>query len=318
MLAEVEQTAAGPRGHTVQFYGGDDELLHSAGGYLSEALDTGSAVIVVAPAAQRMAFGTRLAARDSRFAATRPRGGLLALDAAQTMSRFLIDDRPDPAAFERVIGHLVRQAGATGRPVRGYDGMVALLWAAGHVSAAIELEALWNDLGRSLPFSLFCAYPAQLVAGPGYAEALDEVCGLHSTVIGIPAAGLRRRFAPGPKVKAARRFAAEHGAPGAARHFVVETLRQWGDGAFADDAGMVATELATNTVVHARSGFTVGVSRSEGVVRISVRDSSPVPAPDGRSPMVACAGHGLGVVAALASRWAAEPLADGKMVWAEL
>jgi MEDS: MEthanogen/methylotroph, DcmR Sensory domain len=318
MVAEVEQAAADTWGHAVQFYGGDDELLHSAGGYLSEALDAGSAVIVVATAAQRMALGTRLAARDSSFAATRPRGGLLALDAAQIMSRFLINDRPDPVAFELVIGHLVREAGAAGRPVRVYSGMVALLWAAGHVSAAIQLEALWNDLGRSLSFSLFCGYPVQLVADASYPGALDEVHDLHSTVIGVPAAGGRHRFAPGPKVKAARRFAAEHGAPGDARHFVVETLRRWGDGALADDAGVVATELATNTVVHARSGFTVGVSRAEGVVRISVRDSGPVPAADGRSPMVPCAGHGLGVVAALASRWAAEPLADGKMVWAEL
>ena len=41
---------------------------------------------------------------------------------------------------------------------------------------------------------------------------------------------------------------------------MVDTLQQWGEAALAYDAAMVVTELATNAVLHARTGFTVTVS----------------------------------------------------------
>jgi hypothetical protein len=58
--------------------------------------------------------------------------------------------------------------------------MVALLWDAGLVAAAVELEAMWNDLGPRNPFALFCGYPAASVTGQDVAGALAEVCRLHA------------------------------------------------------------------------------------------------------------------------------------------
>jgi hypothetical protein len=43
----------------------------------------------------------------------------------------------DTDAFDEVVGGLVREASASGRPVRAYGEMVAVLWAAGDVAAAI-------------------------------------------------------------------------------------------------------------------------------------------------------------------------------------
>jgi hypothetical protein len=62
------------------------------------------------------------------------------------------------------------------------------------------------------------------------------------------------------------------------------------------------------------------------MTRIAVRDSTPVelhavtgPQATGEGvPFQVMRGHGLSVVAQLASRWAVEPLPDGKVVWAEL
>jgi anti-sigma regulatory factor (Ser/Thr protein kinase) len=317
MSVGVKQTGLDRAAHVVHFYRSDEELTGSVGLYLSEALDHGSTAIVVATAGHHAAFDRRLAARGFDIEAVRARGDLLALDAAQTIRRFLIGGQPDPGGFELVMGGLIRQAAATGRPVRVYGEMVALLWAAGHVNAAIELEAIWVGLTQHLPFSLLCAYPAPLVAGADQAGALHQVCHLHTAVIGIPPGALMRRAAAGPAVKATRSFAADTSAPEAAREFVVEMLGRWGDQDFAEDAALITAELASNAVAHARSGFTVGISRGAGVVRIAVRDCSPMP-PGGSSRLEARPGHGLGLVATTASRWAAESLADGKMVWAEL
>lgn len=163
-----------------------------------------------------------------------------------------------------------------------------------------------------------CGYSARSVSGDSHADALDEVCGLHSAVAGVRPPATGSRLAPGRMGQAVRTFELAREAPRAARHFVVDTLRLWGDGALADDAAVIAAELATNAVRHARTDFAVAVARSPDSVRISVHDGGTIPAADGGSPLAAAAGHGLGVVAAVASRWAAEPVAGGKTVWAEL
>src|SRR6185369_562599 len=63
--------------------------------------------------------------------------------------------------------------------VRAFGEMVALLWADGRREAALELEALWNELGANLSFSLLCAYP--ISAFDTYADHAPflEVCGSH-------------------------------------------------------------------------------------------------------------------------------------------
>jgi hypothetical protein len=312
MSARVAEPAADPRRHVVQFYDKEDELAASVGADFAKALRAGSAVIIIATAAHRAAFEGLMETAGADVSAARARGSLIALDAAETMRRFLIGDRPDPDGFEHVMGGLIRQAATAGPPVRVYGEMVALLWEAGHVNAAIELEGLWNELGQRLPFSLWCGYRARTVALDRYSDALAEVCSLHSALIGDPPAVPAARFAPGQESEAARSFEMTYGAPRAARHFVVETLRSWGYRALVDDAAIVATELAANAVVHARSAFSIAVTRSADTVRISVRDGSP------DAPLAPSRGHGLGLVAAVARRWASDPLADGKIVWAEM
>jgi anti-sigma regulatory factor (Ser/Thr protein kinase) len=318
MSAGIGQLAAAPGGHAVHFYGSEGELADTVCRYLREGLEAGDAVIVVATSAHRGAFESQLAAWGTDLAAARRAGAFLAIDAAETVSRFLTGERPDPGGFELVIGRLIRQTVAVGKPVRVYGEMVALLWDAGHVNAAIEVEELWNELGRRVSFALLCGYPADLVSGEDHAAALAEVCSLHSAVAGRPPAGAADFLSRDLPSQATRSFVNAYEAPRAARHFVADTLRPLADPVLADDAAIVATELATNAVVHARSGFSVTVSCSATAVRISVRDTGALPPTDADEQLAAAAGHGLGLVESLASRWAAEPVQGGKIVWAEL
>jgi hypothetical protein len=125
-------------------------------------------------------------------------------------------------------------------------------------------------------------------------------------------AGYLPEAAPG----ATRAFAFSADAPAAARHFAVDAVRRLGAADLADDAALVVTELAANAVVHARTGFTVDLAAGPDVLRISVRDASPLPPSTG---LRAAPLHGLGAVDALACRWGVEALGhSGKMVWVEL
>jgi hypothetical protein len=163
---------------------------------------------------------------------------------------------------------------------------------------------------------LFCAYPAHSVTDD-HLTAFAEVCHLHVGMIGVPPAdpGLQSAHT----FKETNTFSASSDGPRAARRFVTEMLRQRGAGEIAPDAGLLVTELATNAVVHARSGFTVAVSARGAAVRIAVRDTSPLPGADPHAPLTAAPTRGLGIVAAVAGQWGTELLGDeGKTVWAEL
>lgn len=286
------------RGHAVFFYGHDDELADSLGSCLGEALESGAGVVLAATAAHRAGCERRMAAAGTDVAPAAASGAYAALDASALMRSFLA------GRFEELIGDALRRATAAGRPAVVYSEVVALLWEAGRFSAVLELESRWNELGRSYPFSLVCGYPVQ----PAAAADLGGMCRLHASVIGPPSAG----------PQAARGFLVARGAPRAARHFVAGALRQWGGpwaaGRLAGDAAIVATELASNAVRHARSDFTVTVARRPDAIRISVRDGRPLGA-----PLAVAAGHGLDLVNTVAARWGARPLrAGGKLVWAEL
>ena len=302
MAIETERVTALARDHVVQLYERDTELVESAGAYLIDALRAGEVAITITTPEHRAAFEARMreAGIDVDHAAAA--GSYIALDAQKTLARFIVNHRPDAAAFDEVVGGLIEEAADSGRPVRAYGEMVAVLWEGGHVTAAVELEGLWNDLGRQLPFSLYCAYRVESVAGDTQSAALNEVCHLHSAVVG----------------EDTRAFTATLDAPRAARLFVVGTLARWGEHELADDAAIIVTELATNALVHGRSAFTVSVSSRRDALRVGVRDTSTVAPARREAQPLATSGRGLEMVTTLASRWGAEVMPDGKLVWADL
>jgi hypothetical protein len=302
--------------HVVQFYGRDEELAERVASYLLGALTEGGAAVIIATAAHRRELEARLRRAGVDLDAAARRDAYLVLDAAELVREFMAGDQLDGAGFRREIGALIQAAGAGGRPVRAYAEMVAMLWDAGLVNAAVQLETRWNELGREYAFSLFCGYPARAVTEGDRPDAFAEVCRLHGEFAGqLPASA-------SASAGATCTFAFSRYAPAAARHFAVGTLRRWAAGDLADDVALVVTELAANAVVHARSGFTVALAAHGDTLRISVRDASPLPSPeaDGSGPALPPAPlHGLGAVDALAARWGVEPLGDaGKTVWADL
>jgi anti-sigma regulatory factor (Ser/Thr protein kinase) len=115
-----------------------------------------------------------------------------------------------------------------------------------------------------------------------------------------------------------KEFDGDPGAPRRARRFVAQVLDDWGYQSLIDDAMVVASELATNAVMHAHSSFTLSLAAGREVVRISIRDASVLPPARRESPPLASSGRGLGLVAGIATAWGTEAVPGGKVVWAEL
>jgi len=311
-LTKPERVA--PKEHLVLFYENDTELARIAGAYLIEAIVAGSVAVVVASESHRAMLEREVASAGFDLHELRSSGSWIALDASETISRLVIDGRPDPAAFETAVGELIVGIAERGRSVCAYGEMVALLWDARQVNAAIELEELWNDLGERTPFSLFCSYASASLSDPSHAQDFEVVCSHHSAVVDRRTYGTERR----PVRRARRSFPATPESVTQARHFVTETALQWGFAQLVQDAQLVVSELGGNAVRHAHSEFTVIISESDSSIRLAVSDLSHE-VPKQQHPAIdSSSGRGLMLVGALATEWGVEQSRGGKVVWAEL
>jgi hypothetical protein len=316
-LSIEAQTAPAPRAHVVQFYADDEELVRTVCAYIDDALSDEAVAIVVATDEHVQAFEAALVARGIDVVQARARDRLVVLDAHDTLAKLVAREGLRSDAFDLAVGDVVREASKSGRGVRAYGEMVALLWDRGDVTGALELEMLWNALGIEVAFSLLCAYPASSMLDAQHVDACHRVCELHSGIVDRHA-DIGERATGRGRNEESRAFKCGPDAPYAARRFVIAALEEWGIPDLIDDAACVVSELATNAVVHAASDFVVGVSVCDATVRISVRDSSVMAPAERVSSSTATRGRGIAMIAALSTDWGVERAGAGKEVWAEL
>jgi MEDS: MEthanogen/methylotroph, DcmR Sensory domain len=173
-------TVGGPD-HVVTFYADDKELADQVYEHLCGSAEQGTAIVIATPEHRKL-ISERLAQAGIDVPGEWARGSYVALDAAKVMASFMVAGWPDAAAFWGTVSPVVKSALARQGPVRVFGEMVALQWAAGHTSAAVDLEALWNELASQYSFSLLCAYPASAVSGDDLADDVAHLHAAHSAV----------------------------------------------------------------------------------------------------------------------------------------
>ncbi len=174
------------QGHLVQFYESDAFLADEVARFVGMALGAGDAAVVIATKAHREQIERNLETRLLDRARAIGQGRYVALDAAETLAKFMVGGMPDAERFRDVIGEVVSRAkrAACNKPARvaAFGEMVALLWAEGKKSAAIRLEQLWNALVETHSFSLRCAYPMNGFSRKDDSEPFLRICAEHSSV----------------------------------------------------------------------------------------------------------------------------------------
>ncbi|MGI8835867.1 MAG: hybrid sensor histidine kinase/response regulator [Pyrinomonadaceae bacterium] len=169
--------------HFVQFYETDGFLLNSLSGFIGSAIKSNDAAIVIATETHRQGLDELLLANGLDLTGARTRGQYISLDAADTLSQFMVDGSPEPKRFKDVLGGVIASVTDGRTRVRAFGEMVALLWAQGNHAGAIRLEEMWNELQNAHSFSLFCAYPMNGFGGEKFFASHVDVCTAHSRVI---------------------------------------------------------------------------------------------------------------------------------------
>ena len=103
-----------------------------------------------------------------------------------------------------------------------------------------------------------------------------------------------------------------------ARRFVDETLRRWRCHELFDTVALLASELVTNAILHARTELELSVRLTPSAIRVDVADRNPQrPVPRDAAPEDT-SGRGLALVETLASAWGVDERPGGKSVWFEV
>jgi PAS domain S-box-containing protein len=173
--------------HVAYFYQDSDSLLEALSSFIGSALGAGNAALVIATKMRREGLRHRLTARGLDIPKATNEGRYLELDAAELLSKLIVEGMPDGGRFEEVVGGVIARTKSRAKAVRPeiavFGEMVSLLWTEGKVEAAIRLEQLWNELATKLTFSLRCAYPVTHFNGERNSQPLMRVCAEHSAIV---------------------------------------------------------------------------------------------------------------------------------------
>ncbi|MGW4055320.1 ATP-binding protein [Streptomyces sp. NPDC004779] len=129
-------------------------------------------------------------------------------------------------------------------------------------------------------------------------------------------------------LKAMHRFALrdDERAPSELRHWIRKRLTEREVELVGDDLAVVASELASNAVVHGRAPAYASLIKAEALgevcVRLEIGDSGsgfdPARISVDQAPDLPSGGRGLLIVAALSRTWGWRRVDHGHLVWAEL
>jgi PAS domain S-box-containing protein len=183
LAPQIDWSTTGDTEHFIQFYEHDEYLIHSVSAFVAAALNNGDCAVVIATSDHRDELQRSLSGGGVDTAKAEAAGRYVVLDAAATLSKFMLNGSPDPRRFQETIGPVIASLTVKGRRVHAFGEMVALLWAEGSRDSAVALEELWNDLGQRYRFALLCAYPINGVDGQQQIDAFNGVCSHHTRVI---------------------------------------------------------------------------------------------------------------------------------------
>jgi DNA-binding NarL/FixJ family response regulator len=178
--------ARAPHRHEVQFYSDDAVFLDTFARFIAAALKAGDAAIVVVTESHREALALRLKTQGSDVDAAIQQGTYIQLDVAKTLSTLMVNDMPDSARFFEVVGGLIEAASKAA--TREHSRVVAcgecapVLWAEGKTDAAIRIEQLWDEAGKTYEMDILCGYALDSFHGEEDQHVFQSICSEHSAV----------------------------------------------------------------------------------------------------------------------------------------
>ena len=171
--------AAAPHRHHVQFSRDDSTLLDGIDRFVGPALGAGQPAILFMTTPHWHALNGRLCRRGVNVDGAVDGGTLTYFDAEEIVSHVLGNGVESCVPlFRRAIESACAMA-RPGHRVPVFGEVALLLYASGHIDAAVELERAGNEMLRTWPIDIMCAYPLVPLEN---ATAFKNICAQHTAV----------------------------------------------------------------------------------------------------------------------------------------
>jgi hypothetical protein len=137
--------------------------------FIGAALKTRNAAVVVATDSHRERLLAGLQAYGLDICAAIEQGRYIAMDAADAISTFIVNDILDTTRFMESFGDLIQKASSVAKGeqpgVAIFGEGAHLLWTRGNAQAALQDERLCNELVKMCDVDILCCYSLGSVEG---------------------------------------------------------------------------------------------------------------------------------------------------------
>jgi hypothetical protein len=165
MPKEARWKHLGPCQHVVQFYESDEDLIDTLEAFLGTAL-----------------LEQRLHAAGIDLAKVRAADRYIPLDAEKLFELFMHGGRFDSEGFFEVARNALERCRGSGRSVRVFGELVAVMWAHKHYATALRLEEAWQAQCKASKLSVLCSYPFAGISEDS-ARMIPDICAAHTEAV---------------------------------------------------------------------------------------------------------------------------------------
>ena len=169
--------------HRVAFYDSDAFLVETVTASVLAALDAGSVAAAVVTREHAAAIERALAAAGLDVAAVLASGDYRAFDAEAALADVMVDGKVDAEAFDGLVAGVFEVAAERDGEVVIHGEVAPLLWRAGDVEGAMQVEALCNLLPEQTAYQLICLYPMEAFDDEDGLDPFVDLCEQHVEVL---------------------------------------------------------------------------------------------------------------------------------------
>jgi hypothetical protein len=173
--------------HIAQTYQDEAFLVKSVSVFAGAGIQKGQGVLLVATKPHLKLFAETVEKIGCDVPAARSRGQLTEVCVEDALNDIMIAGIPSADKFSRLAKAAIQKThgheGVSG--IRIFGELVNVLWMAGNMQAALSLETLWDKLGKTHPFTLFCGYKMDNFDKNAACGAFQSVCDSHSHLIPV-------------------------------------------------------------------------------------------------------------------------------------
>lgn len=172
--------------HEVVFHSNNGQFLDHVMKFIGDALKAGDAAIVMATESHRASLLARLQAYGVNVGKAVVQDRYIALDAADALSTFMINDMPDAVQFMEIFRGLIGRVSSVSdgehRRVAVFGECVGILLERGNTEAAMQMEKLGSQLATLYNVDILCGYSLSGIQQGMYSETFQRICAEHSAV----------------------------------------------------------------------------------------------------------------------------------------